>query len=97
MYIGDVPLDIGGGGSRVFVDYIFYVRKKTILFSGEHQTIFLCFTEEQNMRFCLPFSVRDHLLVYSCQHIFHQFRQQPFFSSFSTNFLWRQFSPPPRI
>ena len=88
--VRDAPFDIwGGGGARVFANFFFYLREKTIFFFGDQRPtiFFLCFIEEFFCRMLsllctLPFG------VFSGQHIFHQFRQQFFFSAHIFNKLF---------
>ena len=88
VFLRDAPLDIWGGGARVFVPckLFFYLREKTIFFLviNVRQFFFLCSVEEIfcrmlsllcRLRLGLPFG------VFSGQHILHQFRQQTFFSA----------------
>ena len=92
--IRDSPLDIGGGGARVFVACkLFFLpsRENNIFFGDQRPTIFfLCFVEDIFCRMLcllctLPFG------VFSGQHIFHQFRQQTIF------FIFVLAPPPPDI
>ena len=103
-FLRDAPLDIWGGGAKCFVacELFFYLREKTIFFlSDQRPTIFfLCFVEEI---FCRMLSLLCTLPcgVFSGKHIFHQFRQQTFFSDFCGDKLFFSiFSsqpPPPQI
>ena len=87
-----------------------FKRENNLFFCDQRPTIFiLCFVEEMKYLFfvvCFPYYVRYHLVFFSGQHIFHQFRQHSvhifhklFFLIFvATNYLFQFFlvpSPPP--
>ena len=90
------PLDIwgGGGGTRVFVacKLFFYLREKTIFFFGyQRPPIFLYVSAKKCFVVCSPYYVCYHLGFFSGQHIFHQFRQQTFFSALIFHILFSTF------
>ena len=91
--LGDAPFDIWGG-ARVFVACkLFFLPpvENKVFFGDQRPTIFFsCYVEEFFCRMLsllctLPFG------VFSGQHIFHQFRQQTFFSAHIFNKLFFQF------
>ena len=107
LYKGRTIRYPGGGGGLEFLllaNFFFYLREKTIFFFRDQRPTIFFFCYVKNF-FCLMLSLLCTLPfgVFSGQHIFHQFRQQPFFlPPFSKNFffwlLWRQtifFQPPP--
>ena len=50
-----------------------------LFFGDQRPTIFFLCTIEEIFGICFPYYVRYHLVFFSGQHIFHQFRQQTFF------------------
>ena len=71
-----------------------------LFFGDQRPTIFfLCLVEEVFV-VCFPYYVRYHLVFFSGQHIFHQFRQQTFFfcPHFQQTFFFSFIlAPPPQI
>ena len=72
----DAQSDIWEGGAFLVIAFSFIPPQENIFFCDELQTNFFCFvqkTEISDFVVCLPYHVRYHLLVYSGQHIFHQY------------------------
>ena len=69
------------GRPRVHVDCIFLTLQENIFWGSERPTNLFYVSEISDFVACLPYYVPYGiiLLLYSGQHIFHQFRQKPFF------------------
>ena len=85
----------GGRGLEILLVANFFLppqeNKKNC---DERPTIFfLIFVEE--LKYIFFYYVRYHFGVFSGQHIFHQFRQQTFFSDHIFNKLFFLVTPPP--
>ena len=82
LYKGRTIRYLGGGGLvfLLLANFLFYLREKTIFFFRDQRPtiFFFCFVK---FFFCHMLSLLCTLPfgVFSGQHIFHQFRQQPFF------------------
>ena len=81
--VRDAPFDIWGEGARVFVacKLFFLPLVENKFFFGDQRPTFFFYVMSKFFVVCFPYFVRYHLVFFSGQHIFHQFRQQTFFSA----------------
>ena len=97
--VRDAPLDIWGGGPRVFIacKLFFYLREKTLYFFGDQRPtlLFFCFVGEIVCRMLSLLdlcSLRYHLVFFLVNIFFINFDKFfLFLPTFSTNFFFSDF------
>ena len=91
VIIRDAPFDIWGGGLRVVVacKLLFYLREKTKFFFGDQRPtiFFLMFRRIFFLSYAFPIMYVT-IWCFFWSTIFHQFRQQTFFSAHISNKLY---------